>query len=271
MIIFESSARLIHTIIVIISYAVVFTTATSQRQISEDRENFDELKYPPTKEIPSIYYVIHTSAGLPENACNSSDSPASIIYCEGKLLHAVMMLHLYLDSKTFVDKPLKKSPKEVAEAFEKKFPDDIKYGDREVVRAFLDENFEKVGQELSECKLPDWQPRPPKLLAIRNRHLRKFALDINRIWSRLCRKMKKEVYDCLYETTRAMLGNFKHMIDEFGFVPNGGRIYYKRRSQPPFFIPMVLEYYKATKDKEFLASFLPTMQKVCEIVSCLLW
>ncbi|EFO19502.1 trehalase [Loa loa] len=38
----------------------------------------------------------------------------------------------------------------------------------------------------------------------------------------------------------------------FGFVPNGGRIYYLRRSQPPFLIPMVYEYYEATEDIKFV-------------------
>lgn len=38
----------------------------------------------------------------------------------------------------------------------------------------------------------------------------------------------------------------------YGFVPNGGRIYYERRSQPPFLTLMVESYYQATRDKEFL-------------------
>lgn len=40
----------------------------------------------------------------------------------------------------------------------------------------------------------------------------------------------------------------------FGFVPNGGRVYYERRSQPPFLPLMVGSYYQATEDKEFLRS-----------------
>lgn len=38
----------------------------------------------------------------------------------------------------------------------------------------------------------------------------------------------------------------------FGFVPNGGRVYYLRRSHPPFLIPMVYEYYEATRDVAFI-------------------
>lgn len=38
----------------------------------------------------------------------------------------------------------------------------------------------------------------------------------------------------------------------FGFVPNGGRVYYLRRSQPPFLLPMAYEYYEATNDVKFI-------------------
>lgn len=42
----------------------------------------------------------------------------------------------------------------------------------------------------------------------------------------------------------------------YGFIPNGGRIYYERRSQPPFLTLMVESYYQATQDKEFLRWYL---------------
>lgn len=38
----------------------------------------------------------------------------------------------------------------------------------------------------------------------------------------------------------------------YGFIPNGGRVYYERRSQPPFLTLMVESYFKATNDTEFL-------------------
>lgn len=63
--------------------------------------------------------------------------------------------------------------------------DEGRCGEERRVRTKTGRNF--------RCKLPDWQPRPFKLLNIRDPHLRKFALEINEIWSRLCRKMKPEV------------------------------------------------------------------------------
>ncbi|KAK6023417.1 alpha,alpha-trehalase, partial [Ostertagia ostertagi] len=58
-----------------------------------------------------------------------------------------------------------------------------------------------------------------------------------------------------------MIDNFAYIVDTYGFIPNGGRVYYLRRSQPPLFIPMVYEYYLATRDKEFLRTMLPIMEK----------
>uniref|UniRef100_A0A0M3K2I0 Trehalase n=1 Tax=Anisakis simplex TaxID=6269 RepID=A0A0M3K2I0_ANISI len=209
------------------------------------------------------------------------------------LLHAVMMLHLYTDSKAFVDKPLKTSAKSIMAEFTRRFPGKITYGDREKVREFVHEFFHPISQEMSHCDLPDWQENPPKLSHIRDPRLNEFALTLNKIWSKLCRQMPKEVvsganthsliyvpnhfwllvrlsesfafrqsfsYSGLHETTKAMLENFQHMIEKFGFIPNGGRLYYLRRSQPPFFIPMVNEYYAETKDEDTVAELFAAME-----------
>lgn len=57
-----------------------------------------------------------------------------------------------------------------------------------------------------------------------------------------------------------MLENFIHLIRLLGFIPNGTRIYYNRRSQPPLFISMVEEYYKvcgqSIKNKTLCINFL---------------
>lgn len=47
------------------------------------------------------------------------------------------------------------------------------------------------------------------------------------------------VSDNQMEMARDMLGNFAHLIDSLGFIPNGTRDYYLTRSQPPFFALMV--------------------------------
>src|SRR5207302_1818581 len=41
------------------------------------------------------------------------------------------------------------------------------------------------------------------------------------------------------DLTKDMVGDFAHLIDTYGRIPNGNRTYYLSRSQPPFFFAMV--------------------------------
>lgn len=65
----------------------------------------------------------------------------------------------------------------------------------------------------------------------------------------------------LYSVANSTLQNFMDELEQFGFIPNGGRIYYLNRSQPPVFAGMVLSYYNATKDAATLARALPLIEK----------
>ena len=50
----------------------------------------------------------------------------------------------------------------------------------------------------------------------------------------------------------------------YGFVPNGGRVYYTKRSQPPLLTWMVSAYYESTNDSLFLREMLPVLDKEYE-------
>nr|CAI5865772.1 unnamed protein product [Callosobruchus analis] len=50
------------------------------------------------------------------------------------------------------------------------------------------------------------------------------------------------------ETAKGMLENFIAIVDKYGFVPNGCRVYYLNRSQPPLLSLMVGLYIEATRD-----------------------
>ena len=65
-------------------------------------------------------------------------------------------------------------------------------------------------------------------------------------------------------TVKGILENFVHLIRQFGLIPNGGRVYYLNRSQPPMFIQMVKAYEEFTGDTEFVKSILPEMLKEFE-------
>ena len=61
-----------------------------------------------------------------------------------------------------------------------------------------------------------------------------------------------------------MLENFSRLIEWYGFVPNGNRVYFERRSQPPLFAAMVAEYLNATDDLGFLQSHIASLDKEFE-------
>jgi alpha,alpha-trehalase len=54
------------------------------------------------------------------------------------------------------------------------------------------------------------------------------------------------------------------MVDKYGFVPNGGRVYYTKRSQPPLLIPMVYSYVTVTGNISFLKNNINLLEKEFE-------
>lgn len=65
----------------------------------------------------------------------------------------------------------------------------------------------------------------------------------------------------MLDTVRGMIENMQYLVESFGFVPNGNRVYYLNRSQPPLLTWCAYAYYNETKDTKFLESILPTLKK----------
>lgn len=63
------------------------------------------------------------------------------------------------------------------------------------------------------------------------------------------------------EISKNMIENFLDFVDQFGFVPNGARIYYLNRSQPPLLSQMVRIYVEHTNDTDILERALPLLVK----------
>ncbi|MEP6584993.1 MAG: alpha,alpha-trehalase TreF [Ginsengibacter sp.] len=62
------------------------------------------------------------------------------------------------------------------------------------------------------------------------------------------------------ELIQNMVDNFAFLIDKVGYIPNGNRMYYIGRSQPPFFACMV-NLLSKEKDEQILLSYLPQLEK----------
>ena len=221
----------------------------------------------------------------------------SQIYCDGPILQAVQDANLYVDSKYFVDMPLKQDPVTTLRDFYQ-LGDKIK--DINILREFVDEHFDEPGHELIETYPDDWVPFPHGFQAIEDYKLRRWALHLHRIWRDLCRRVKEDVrihqerysllyvphsfiipggrfrefyywdtfwilkgllFSEMYDTAKGVILNLAYMVEHHGFVPNGGRVYYLIRSQPPLLTPMVYKYFLATGDLDFVRELLPLLEK----------
>ncbi|XP_040048607.2 trehalase isoform X1 [Gasterosteus aculeatus] len=225
----------------------------------------------------------------------------SQIYCRGPILHQVQMAKFFDDDKYFVDMKLRESPDVVLSAFRNLTNESANQMVAPAkLKEFLNAYFEKPGTEFESWTPPDWHDKPKFLEGIADEELRKWAGKIHLLWKSLGRKIsagvrdQPELYSQIYtphpvvvpggrfrelyywdsywvinglllsemtDTARGMIQNFLHLVNRYGFVPNGGRIYYERRSQPPFLTLMVESYYRATKDREFLRVALPALEQ----------
>lgn len=65
----------------------------------------------------------------------------------------------------------------------------------------------------------------------------------------------------MFSTARGMIENMGHLITHYGFIPNGNRVYYLNRSQPPLLTWALHAYYQATNDIEFVKTALVWLEK----------
>ena len=66
-------------------------------------------------------------------------------------------------------------------------------------------------------------------------------------------------------TVRGIIENFLLMVATYGLVPNGGRVYYTKRSQPPFLPLMMKEYMAKTAEVDFLRQHVDTFEKEIQV------
>ncbi|XP_053728194.1 trehalase [Synchiropus splendidus] len=236
--------------------------------------------------------------GLGSSVPPPCDSP---IYCSGPILDQVQRAKLYDDDKYFVDMKLKFPPAVVISNFEKlssEFPN--RTLPQSQLKVFLDQNFEPAGMEFEPWTPQDWHEKPKFLANVTDPQLQAWAEKIHGLWKQLGRKIRAEVqlrpelYSLIHtphpvvvpggrfrelyywdsywvlqglllsemtNTSLGMIQNFLYLVNRFGFVPNGGRVYYERRSQPPFLTQMVRLYHRATEDQQFLREALPVLEK----------
>ncbi|KAJ8949090.1 hypothetical protein NQ318_016994 [Aromia moschata] len=222
----------------------------------------------------------------------------SLVYCQGELLDTVQRARVFDDSKTFVDMIQVNSANVTLKNFEVFMKSTAYKPTDEEVQQFVEDNFDSEG-ELEDWTPTDYKSNPEFLKKISDIVVRDFARSLVSIWPTLGRRVKEEVkanpdrhslisvpngfivpggrfrelyyWDSYWiikglllsemaETARGMLENFLSLIERYGFVPNGSRVYYLNRSQPPLLSLMVGLYVEATKDIAWLKSNVDTLE-----------
>ncbi|XP_032229226.2 trehalase-like [Nematostella vectensis] len=231
---------------------------------------------------------------------SASDAPVlyacdSQVFCQGDLLQTVQMAKLFNDSKTFVDMRMVHDANKTREAF-KALGDKPT---REQIKGFVEGFFQPPGHDLENWEPEDWKENPGFIDKINDSDLKTFGRILNSLWKKLGRNISAEAREninrsslivvdkpfivpggrfrefyywdtywtvkgllvCeMSNTVRNMIDNFVQLVREIGFIPNGGRIYYKNRSQPPFLIPIVDLYLDYTKDFDYVKSILGDLE-----------
>uniref|UniRef100_A0A146LQW6 Trehalase n=1 Tax=Lygus hesperus TaxID=30085 RepID=A0A146LQW6_LYGHE len=222
------------------------------------------------------------------------------IYCYGPLLHTVQMAELFADSKTFVDMKMKQNRATTMALFEEMMTRTSNNPTQDEVGRFVSESFDPAGSEFEPWDPADWKQSPHFLETIGDQALKSWGSSLNDLWKFLGRKMKDDVrvnsdlYSIIYvpnpmivpggrfrefyywdsywivrglilsemhDTVKGMLENFLSIVDVYGFIPNGGRLYYLMRSQPPLLTAMMDSYIQATNDLNFLDKNIAILEK----------
>ncbi|XP_008688228.2 trehalase [Ursus maritimus] len=220
------------------------------------------------------------------------------IYCHGELLHHVQMAKLYQDDKQFVDMPLSLAPDQVLQRFGELAAAYNHSIPQQQLQAFIQEHFQSVGQELQSWTPEDWKDSPRFLQKISDPKLRAWGEQLHQLWKKLGKKVKPEVlshpeqFSLIYSahpfivpggrfvefyywdsywvmeglllsempgTVKGMLQNFLDLVRIYGHVPNGARVYYLQRSQPPLLTLMMDRYLTHTNDTAFLRDNIGTL------------
>ncbi|KXN82841.1 Trehalase [Leucoagaricus sp. SymC.cos] len=224
----------------------------------------------------------------------------SEIFCAGSLLQTVNLAHLFPDDKTFADKPTSKPPQGVLANFQNISSPNITYGqvidfveqnfagegheletvalqDFNANPAFLNNVTNPLVKAWSQTVHTIWtqliRGTNESTLCSSRSQCESSLIPLNHTFVVPGGRFREQYYwdsfwiveglleSELYSIVNSTLQNFMDQLDTIGFIPNGGRIYYLDRSQPPLFIQMLSRYVTVTGDRSILSRALPLAEK----------
>ncbi|KAL2270867.1 hypothetical protein VTJ83DRAFT_238 [Remersonia thermophila] len=224
------------------------------------------------------------------------DSP---LYCHGEVLKAIELARPFSDSKTFVDMPTIKPLAEVIAAFnrlsrpisnnselnaflvENFAPaggelEDVPEEELTVDAKFLDKLQDTTIKEFVAKVIDIWPDLTRRYAGSSScSECADSFIPVNRSFVVAGGRFREPYYWDSYwilegllrtggsfiEISKNIIENFLDFVDTIGFVPNGARIYYLNRSQPPLLTLMVKTYIEYTNDTSILDRALPLLIK----------
>ncbi|KAI5459802.1 trehalase-like protein [Mariannaea sp. PMI_226] len=225
------------------------------------------------------------------------DSP---IYCYGDILKEIELAHPFSDSKTFVDMPAKRPLKVIQAAFnklhkpltnnsalndflDKYFADaggelkEVPDNKLKTNSTFLDNINDSVVREFTQKVIEIWPDLTRTYAGDANNcsNCPNSFIPVNRTFVVAGGRFREPYYWDSYWILEGLLRtggsfiniskntieNFLDFIERFGFVPNGARVYYLNRSQPPLLSQMVKIYLEHTNDTSILDRAVPLLVK----------
>jgi len=210
-------------------------------------------------------------------------SKKDFIQLSGELYTEVQSSGVFKDSKTFVDSIPKNDPKLIVELYGRE-----KSKHNFDLKTFVQSHFDVPSEIEEKAALPKeadmgthiknlWQVLKREAPSNVNQHSSLIPIPKPYI---IPGGRFREIYywdsyftmhgllaDGEIETVENMIDNFAYLIDQVGFIPNGNRIYYLTRSQPPFFAAMIDLVCKFKNDYKWGLKYLPQLEKEYEFWS----
>ncbi|KAH6634024.1 glycoside hydrolase family 37 protein [Chaetomium sp. MPI-SDFR-AT-0129] len=224
------------------------------------------------------------------------DSP---LYCQGEILKAIELAKPFADSKTFVDMPTIKPVDEVIAAFNKLTQpisnnselnaflaenfapaggelEEVPKSELDTDPIFLEKIQDSTIKEFVSKVIDIWPDLTRRYAGSGEcSQCANSFIPVNRTFVVAGGRFREPYYWDSYwitegllrtrgaftQITKNIIENFLDFVDTIGFIPNGARLYYLNRSQPPLLSLMVKTYIEHTNDTSILDRALPLLIK----------
>ncbi|MDP4174993.1 MAG: alpha,alpha-trehalase TreF [Bacteroidota bacterium] len=216
----------------------------------------------------------------PQEYENYKNLKGKYIQLSGSLFESVQLSGIFKDSKTFVDAVPEKEQNYIRSLY-----DSVKILPDFNLEQFVFSNFKIPSEQATDTiKLPKGQSMDAHIESLWKYLLRKPDTLGNSTSSSTLIPLKhpyivpggrfREIYywdsfftilgllsDKKINEAENMVANFAYLLDQYKMIPNGNRIYYLTRSQPPFFALMVDIICRYKNDFKWGLKYLSQMQR----------